>query len=267
MKAAQEMAQGHLQQRVPVTSRDELGQLTLAFNQMSADLERADKERRQMTADITHDLSSPLQVVAGYMEMLQDDTAALTPKRVQIIVTEIDHLRRLVGDLSMLAQADARELAIQLQSVKPGELLERVFHAYEAIAGMQGVSLEVDVSAHTSSVNVDEGRMLQVFGNLVDNALRYTPQGGRIRLSAEERGQAVRFAVTDSGSGIDPEDVPYVFDRFYRADKSREANSGKMGLGLAIAKGLVEAQGGSIKAESEGKGKGASIVVEFPAAQ
>jgi signal transduction histidine kinase len=267
MKAAQEMAQGHLQQRVPVTSRDELGQLTLTFNQMSADLERADKERRQMTADITHDLSSPLQVVAGYMEMLQSDAATLTPKRVQIIMTEIDHLRRLVGDLTMLAQADARELAMQLQPVKPSELLERVFHAYQAIARTQGISLDVDVSAHTSSVNVDEGRMMQVFGNLVDNALRYTPEGGRIRLSAEERGQAVRFAVTDSGSGIDPADVPYVFDRFYRADKSRDANSGKMGLGLAISKALVEAQGGSIKAESAGKGEGASIVIEFPATQ
>ncbi len=259
------MAQGHLQQRVPVTSRDELGQLTLAFNQMSADLERADRERRQMTADITHDLSSPLQVIAGYMEMLQDDAAALTPKRVQIIMTEIDHLRHLVGDLTMLAQADARELAIQLQPVKPGDLLERVFQAYQPIARTQGVSLEVDVSAHTSSVNVDEGRMLQVFGNLVDNALRHTPQGGRIRLEAEDRGEAVQFAVADNGSGIDPADVPYVFDRFYRADKSREANSGKMGLGLAISKALVEAQGGSIKAESEGKGKGARIVIEFPA--
>ena len=267
MRAAQGLARGDLRQQVPVMSRDELGQLTLAFNQMSADLERADKERRQMTADITHDLSSPLQVVAGYIEMLQDDAAALTPKRVRIIMTEIDHLRRLVGDLTLLAQADARELAIQLQPVKPGDLLERVFHAYEAIAGGQSVSLAVAVSSNIANVSVDETRLMQVFGNLMDNALRYTPQGGRIRLSAEEHGRAVRFAVTDSGSGIDPADVPYVFDRFYRADKSREANSGKMGLGLAISRALVEAQGGSIKAESEGKGMGASIVIEFPAAQ
>ncbi len=261
-QASQALARGDLQQQVPVTSQDELGQLTATFNQMSADLARADQQRKRMTADITHDLSTPLQVVSGYMEMLEEGEVALTPQRIDIIKTEIGHLRRLVGDLGTLTQVEASELDIQLQAVQPQALLERVYHAYQPIAARQEVELTLEVPQVSPSILVDEGRMLQVLKNLVENALRYTPKGGRITLSAVAS-ERIQLRVSDSGAGIDPEDLPYVFDRFYRADKARGGNSGKMGLGLTICRALVSAQGGVISAESAGKGQGTSMVITF----
>jgi signal transduction histidine kinase len=255
-----------LQQQVPVTSQDELGQLTATFNQMSTDLANADQQRKRMTADITHDLSTPIQIVSGYIEMLENDNVSLTPQRIDIIKTELEHLRRLVSDLTTLTQIEAGGLDMQLQSVQPALLLERIYHTYQPIAAHQNVELVLDVPASLPSILVDEGRMLQVLKNLVDNALRYTPEGGRITLSTSGDEQ-VQLCVTDTGSGIDAEDLPFVFDRFYRADKARGANSGKMGLGLAICKALVTAQGGSIAAESAGKAQGATISITFaPAA-
>lgn len=261
-QASQALARGDLQQQVPVTSHDELGQLTATFNQMSADLARADQQRKRMTADITHDLSTPLQVISGYIEMLEGGEVVLTPQRIEIIKTEIGHLRRLVGDLTTLAQVEANGLEIQLQPVQPSALLERIYHAYQPIAARLGVELALEVPESAPAMLVDEGRMLQVLRNLVDNALRYTPAGGRIELSVVV-GDRIQLSVTDSGSGIEAEDLPYVFDRFYRADKARGANSGKLGLGLAICKALVTAQGGALAAESAGKGQGASMVIAF----
>ncbi len=261
-KASQALANGELQQQVPVTSNDELGQLTLTFNKMSADLFQADQQRKRLTADITHDLSTPLQIISGYVEMLDSGETALTPQRIEIIKTEIEHLRRLVGDLSTLTQVEAGGLEIQIQTANPCELLKRVYQAYEPIATKQGVKLELDVPDMISRIAIDEGRMLQVLKNLVENALRYTGHNGMIRLSAIED-TLVRLIVEDNGSGIEAEDLPYVFDRFYRADKARSGNSGKMGLGLAICKALVTAQGGTIKAESNGKNQGTKIIITF----
>lgn len=279
-QASQALAHGDLQQHVPVTSQDELGQLTQTFNQMSADLAQADQQRKRMTADITHDLSTPLQIIAGYIEMLEEGVS-LTPQRLEIIKTEIGHLRRLVSDLSTLTQVEAGGLDILVQPVAPFTLLQRIYHAYQPIAARQGVELALDApetaapeaaadadaseSTLTPFIRVDEGRMLQVLKNLVENALRYTPEKGKITLSAEA-GDQVQLRVTDTGSGIAPEDLPYVFDRFYRADKARGANSGKMGLGLAICKALVTAQGGTILAEPVHSGPGVSIVMTFPPA-
>jgi len=261
--ASQALAHGALEQKVPVTSRDELGQLTETFNQMSADLSQADQQRKRMTADITHDLSTPLQIIAGYIEMLEDGGVTLTPHRLEIIKTEIGHLRRLVSDLTTLTQVEGGGLDIQTQPVQPGALLEQVYHTYQIIANRQGVELVLDLPASVQSIQVDEGRMLQVLKNLVENALRYTPADGKITLSAAEVDGSIQLRVSDTGSGIDAEDLPYVFDRFYRADKARGANSGKMGLGLAICKALVTAQKGVIAAESAGKDRGASMVITF----
>lgn len=261
-QASQALARGDLNQQVPVTSQDELGQLTSTFNQMSADLAQADQQRKRLTADITHDLSTPLQIISGYIEMLEGGKVALTPQRIDIIKTELEHLRRLVGDLSTLTQVEAGGLDIQLQPIEPAVLLERVYHIYQPIAARQGVELTLDAPKSVASILVDEGRMVQVLKNLMDNALRYTPTGGAIQLSAVA-GQQVQLRVKDSGAGIEAEDLPYVFDRFYRADKARGANSGKMGLGLAICKALVTAQGGVISAESSGKGQGTTIVMTF----
>lgn len=259
-QASQALADGDLHQQVPVTSHDELGLLTTTFNQMSADLVQADQQRKRMTADITHDLSTPLQIISGYIEMLEEGEVTLNPQRIEIIKIEIEHLRRLVGDLSTLTQVEAGGLDIFIQPVKPATLLERVYHAYQPITARQGIKLSLEASENIPSILVDEGRMVQVLKNLLENALRYTPKGGQIHISAAPNTQ-VQLCVSDSGEGIDADDLPYVFERFYRADKVR--GSAGMGLGLAICKALVNAQGGVISAESAGKGQGTTIVMSF----
>jgi len=265
-EASARMAQGELGRQLPVSSQDELGQLTRSFNQMSADLARGDAERKRLTADITHDLSTPLQIISGYIEMLEDGEAQLTPERLGIIKTEIEHLRRLVGDLTTLSQAEAGGLDIQKSALDPVHLLENIFATYQPIAAHQGVELILERPTQAPCpVEVDEGRMLQVLKNLVENALRYTPAGGSIHLRAEQDEQ-VRLMVADSGAGIEAEDLPYIFERFYQADKARSANRGKMGLGLAICKALTAAQGCGIEARSAGKDQGTTIVVSIACA-
>ncbi len=262
--ASQELARGELQQQLPVTSQDELGLLTDTFNKMSTDLFEADQKRKRLTADITHDLSTPLQIISGYIEMIEEGQVSLSPQRVDVIKTEIEHLRRLVGDMTTLTQAESGGLEMQLQPVNPVSLLEHIHHTYEPITSQKGVSLELDLEEGLPEINVDEGRMVQVLKNLVENAFRYTPPGGTIRLSADKTDK-INLRVTDSGEGIEPEDIPYVFDRFYRADKNRGGSSGKLGLGLSICKALVEAQGGTIAAESGGRGTGTSVIISFKA--
>jgi two-component system sensor histidine kinase BaeS len=261
-QASRAMAHGELNQQVPVTSRDELGQLTTTFNKMSADLDLADQQRKRMTADITHDLSTPIQIISGYIEMLEEGEATLTPQRVGIIKTELEHLRRLVIDLSTLTQVEAGALEFQMEPVQPEDLIKRVYSAFRPITERQGVALTLDMGAENPPVRVDVGRMEQVLKNLVENALRHTPKGGEVCLGVSGS-NPVEIWVRDNGEGINREDMPFVFDRFYRADKAREGNSGKMGLGLAICKALVQAQGGTITAESAGKGQGTRITIRF----
>jgi len=263
--ASRQLAAGDLHQQVPVTSQDELGQLTSTFNKMSSDLFNADQKSKRMTADITHDLSTPLQIISGYIEMLEGSEITLSPERIEVIKTEIDHLRRLVGDMTTLTQAESGGLEMQLQPIEPANLIEYVRRTYEPIASQEGIEINVDLGENLPLINVDEGRMIQVLKNLVDNALRYTPAGGTIRISAD-MSEDVQIRVSDSGNGIDPEDLPFVFDRFYRADKNRTGNAGKMGLGLAICRALVEAQGGSITVESGGIQTGTTFTISLPPA-
>jgi two-component system, OmpR family, sensor histidine kinase BaeS len=262
-RASAELAHGNLQQQVPVTSQDELGQLTVTFNQMSSELARVDEDRKRLTADITHDLSTPIQIISGYMEMLEDGKVALTPQRVDILKTELEHLRRLVGDLGTLTQVEAGGLNFQLQKINPASLLGSVFQTYQPIAARHNVQLVLAPNLITPDILVDAGRLSQVLKNLIENALRYAGKNGKITLSAKYEDK-VRIFVEDNGTGIDAADLPFVFDRFYRADKARTATSGKMGLGLAICKALVSAQGGEIIARSEGRGKGTTMEIVFP---
>jgi len=264
-QASQCMARGELGRQVPVTSKDELGQLTASFNQMSADLSHADQQRKRLTSDITHDLSTPIQIISGYMEMLEEGEATLTLQRIEIIKTELEHLRRLVGDLSTLTQVEAGALEFQMEYLQLEGLLARVYSAFQPIAERLGVELTLTRPQGLPRVHVDEQRMLQVIKNLLENALRHTPSGGAIELGAAANGDVCLW-VQDSGAGIPAGDLPYVFDRFYRADKARGASSGKMGLGLAICKALVEAQAGTITAHSDGPGTGIRMTIRLPRA-
>ncbi|KAF0108069.1 MAG: two-component system OmpR family sensor histidine kinase BaeS [Anaerolineaceae bacterium] len=261
--AARKMAGGELEQEVPVASKDEIGELTQAFNSMSHAVSQANQLRKQMTADIAHDLRTPLTVIAGYIESMQEGVLEPTPERLEIIHSEIERLQRMVEDLRTLSRADAGELALVRQPIAPRTLLERVASVYCHAAGQQEITLKIDAADGLHEIHVDEARMVQVLGNLVDNALRYTPAGGTVILGASQTEAGVTLLVQDAGQGIQPEDLPHVFERFYRADKSRADAEGASGLGLAIARAIVVAHGGELRAESA-PGEGTLMVITLP---
>ena len=257
--ATVEIARGKLGKQVKVRSKDEIGKLAMSFNQMSLDLEQATTARRQMTADIAHDLRSPLSVITGYAEALSDNKLAGTQEVYDILLQETKLLDRLVDDLRLISLADTGELSLNLQAVSPFTLLERLTARHMVTANQLQLSLVMVPSEVLPMVNVDVERMSQVLDNLVLNAFRYTPEGGKVLLDAKAIGDKVAISVTDTGNGISQEESPHIFDRFYRGDKSRQHN-GESGLGLAIAKSIVEAHGGSISVENE-PGLGAKFTI------
>ncbi|MFN8485741.1 MAG: ATP-binding protein [Anaerolineae bacterium] len=257
------MASGRFDQRVTVRSRDEIGQLAESFNHMSADLERASQARKQMTADLAHDLRTPLSILRGYTEGLQDGRIQGSPALYAVMHGEVEHLQRLVEDLRLLSLADAGELPLNRRAVDPRALLERTGLAYMVQAQAQGVALGVEAPDDLPSIYVDTDRMTQVLNNLVSNALRHTAQGG-VMLSAAADGGSVQLRVSDTGSGIAPDDLPFVFDRLYRVDKARQrTDDTSSGLGLAIAKAIVEAHGGAISVASA-RGQGTTFTISLP---
>ena len=256
------MAKGDLKQHVSVKSRDEIGELAAAFNQMSSDLDRLNLSRRQMTADIAHDLRSPLTVIGGYVESMRDGVLSPTPERLNTIHSEVQHLQRLVEDLRTLSQADAGELTLNREPIAPLDLLDRMLKSFDHLAAQNLVSLRAQVEPGLPELSLDPDRLAQVFGNLITNSLRYTASGGEILLRASREGSQLIFAVQDNGEGIPADSVVYIFDRFYRADPAR-AQGAESGLGLAIARSIVEAHGGTISAESE-IGHGTTVKIAFP---
>ncbi len=271
--ATRAIAQGQLGRRVNVRSRDELGELASSFNQMSADLARARDQRRQMTADIAHDLRTPLSVILGHAEALRDGVLPPTPETLGLVHEEALRLNRLIEDLRTLSLAEAGELTLTRRPTPPGDLLERAVAAQTPRALQQNISLQTQIEPGLPEIDVDPDRIAQVLGNLLDNALRHTPSGGGVMCQViAKHGRTVpgrlpspvTFSIADTGPGIAPEDLPHIFDRFYRADKARARSNeqGGSGLGLAIARSIVEAHGGRIWAESQ-PGRGAQFFVEL----
>lgn len=264
--ATRVVAAGKLGHQVQVRSRDELGELARSFNEMSRDLAAANRQRRQMTADIAHDLRTPLSILLGYTEALSDGKLTASPDIHRVMHAEARHLSHLIDDLRTLSLADAGELTLNWQSCTPYDILARTAAAYQGQAGEKDVGLTVRAGRELPAVRVDPERMAQVLGNLVSNALRYTPAGGQITLAASASGEEVALQVADTGIGIAADDLPYVFNRFYRADQSRQQQNGESGLGLAIAKSMVEAQGGSITVESS-PGQGTTFTIRLKLSQ
>ncbi|GAB4457869.1 MAG: ATP-binding protein [Anaerolineales bacterium] len=262
-RATHAISEGDLSQQVTVRTNDELGELARAFNKMSAELSRSVNARKQMTADIAHELRTPLSLILGHAEAVHDGVLPPTKENFEIIREEAARLEHLVEDLRTLSLADAGELSIQPQPIEPDRLLREVASLYQYQAQKKNVSLHLDITPPLPTLEVDPGRMTQVLRNILDNALRHTPEGGRITLSAKQSADRVELAVQDSGPGLPKEETERIFERFYRADASRRRDDGGSGLGLAIAKSIVQAHGGQVWAESE-PGKGLKIVIALP---
>jgi two-component system sensor histidine kinase BaeS len=257
--AAERVADGDYSVRVRERGPRGVGTLARAFNKMASRLDTTQANRRDLLADVTHEMRTPLTVIQGNLEGMIDGVYPADEKNLRALVDETTLLSRLIEDLRTLALAESGALQLKKEPTDLEALIRDVAAAFQGQASSQGVHLAVDVAGDASPVDVDPGRMRQVLTNLLTNALRYTPAGGSVRVNCVRSGADVRIEVQDTGGGIAGEDLPHVFDRFYRS-----TDSGGMGLGLAIAKHLVEAHGGTITARSAlGQGTTMQILVPF----
>lgn len=267
-QAANEIAVGDVATPVRVVSEnsaDEIAQLAIAFNRMNKEVNQSREMRKQLTADIAHDIRSPLGLIAGHAEGLRDGVLSADDDAFDIIYDEAMRISRLVEDLSTLSKAESGILTLTMEKTSPHVLLDRVVTAHATIARERDIALEQIAVDPLPDVNVDRDRIAQVLDNLVTNALRYTPPGGWVRLVAavNHAADTLQITVEDNGSGITEKDLPHIFERFYRGDKSRNSHLGGSGLGLAITKWIVEAHDGQISASSP-PGKGATFLIELP---
>ena len=265
--AAERLGRGDLQQRVKTSSQDEIGRLGHAFNRMAEDLETVERQRRALLADVAHELRTPLSNIGGYVEAMRDGLAEPNAATLDIVQQQVAQLTRLVEDLRLLTLAESGELSLQVRPESVEDLLATVTEAFRPRASAKGVSLRNEPSTDIPLASMDRGRVEQVLYNLVDNAVKHTSEGGSVTLAGSIGNPGfVRVSVADMGEGIEPEALDAVFERFYRVDPSRSRVTGGAGLGLTIAKQLIEAQGGRIWAESE-PGKGSTFFFVLPSSK
>jgi two-component system sensor histidine kinase BaeS len=231
---------------------------------MAEDLESAENQRRSLMADVAHELRTPLSNIQGYMEALRDGLLQPNVDTIDTIYQQVMHLTHLVEDLRLLALAEAGALLLNREMDSLEEVLKRSMEAVRPRAEARGISLSLDIPSELPLVDMDRTRVTQVVGNLMENAILHTPQDGQITVLSEViDASVVRVTVSDTGVGISAGDLPQIFERFYRVDPSRNRATGGAGLGLTIAKQLVEAHGGTIHVESE-LGNGSRFVFELP---
>jgi signal transduction histidine kinase len=270
MAASRRIAEGHYGERVRVAGnilnqeQDEQGRLALSFNQMADRLERTESMRRQLIGDVTHELRTPLTTIKGSMEGLMDGVLPPNEETYTQIYREADRLQRLVNDLQELSRVEAGAYEFHLQQTSLKALVDSTIGRLGRQFQEKQVTITSQIPADLPPIMVDEDRIGQVLLNLVGNALQYTPSGGIVHITATWQPTQVRIAIADTGIGIPPEHLPHIFTRFYRVDKSRSRSGGGSGIGLTIAKHLVEAHGGCIWAESPGIGKGSSFIFTLP---
>ena len=264
--AARRLGRGDFSQRVPVKNKSELGELARTFNSMASDLEWAEQLRRNLVADIAHELRTPLSNVRGYLEAIRDGVIKPDADTICSLDEEAKLLSRLVDDLQELSLADAGELNLVRRAEDIAELINQAVATVRAQVVAKGVSLSSDLPDKLSPVNIDSHRISQVLRNLLENALAHTDKGDTITVTARQQGNWMEVNVSDTGAGIPAEDLPNIFERFYRVDKSRTRATGGSGLGLTIAQRLVEAHGGKIEAQSE-LGKGSCFTFTLPVSE
>lgn len=270
MAAADQVANGNLDVRVHEEAPGEFGRLASSFNRMTAELARSDQQRRNFTADVAHELRTPLHIIQGNLEGILDGVYEATPEHINATLDETRLLARLVNDLQTLSLAESGQLPLHRRPLVVADLLSDVVTSFSNQAAAAGVRLETVYSADGDPsgidlvIEADPDRLDQVLSNLVSNALRHTPAGGSITLQVVPCEGGARITVADTGSGISPEDLPFVFDRFWRGDRARTRHEGAgSGLGLAIARQLVQAHGGTIQVESR-PGEGTCFTIDLP---
>jgi histidine kinase len=261
-RASRELAEGRYDKRLKVTGSDELAEIARHFNQLAEALERHERSRNELVASIAHELRTPLSALQGYGEAMSD--GVLSPQAGSAAINrEVKAMRRVVEDLFLVARLDARAVGLRPTLCGTGDLLFDAYDRFTTVFEDKGVDLRLEGAGPRTEVYVDRDRMIQVLSNLLSNALRHTPAGGSVTLGARADGGEVRFYVTDTGEGIAEEHKPFVFERFYQADAARSRRGHGSGLGLTVAKGLVEAMGGRIGFESA-LGSGSSFYMTLP---
>ncbi|MFC1901110.1 sensor histidine kinase [Chloroflexota bacterium] len=261
--AVRQLGHGDLSQRVTLKDKGELGELAYAFNSMASDLEKVEELRRNMIADAAHELRTPLSNIKGYLEAIRDGLKKPDNESIRSLSEEASLLSRLVDDLQELSLAEAGELRLTREPGDITDLVKQAVSAKRTQVEEKGLSISTDLPDNLPPTSMDFHRIGQVLNNLIDNAIAHTPEGGNIDISASLEEDRLKISITDTGEGISPEDLPYIFERFYRTDRSRSRTTGGSGLGLTIARRLVEAHGGSIDVRSE-PGKGSSFTFTLP---
>ncbi|GGR23258.1 sensor histidine kinase [Deinococcus ruber] len=261
LRGLQAMQSGRSVEPLPALRQDEMGELLSAFNLMSQEVIRNQRARRQLTADIAHDLNTPLSVISGSLEGMLDGTFAVNQVRLERLQHQTLHITSLIRDLRFLALADAGELSLQKHPVDLTQVLSEIARTFEQPAAQQGVELLHQLPERPQLMVVDPTRITQVMQNLLSNALEHTPTGGRVEIQGLVQESVFQISVQDTGSGVPAEMVPYVFERLYRANASR--HSGGSGLGLTISRSIIEAHGGQMRIESQ-EGEGTVVTFSLP---
>ena len=264
-EASQRIARGAYGSRVPVGGTDELATLAASFNDMAASLESSERRRRELLSDVAHELRTPLATIEGYVEGLRDGVVAPERPTWTLLATETARLRRLVDDLQKVSRAEERQLDLRTVEFEPSSLVEAAVAGAAPAFEAKGVRLVTTSEPHLPVVVGDADRLGEVLANLLENALRHTPAGGRVEVRAEHRGSDVELSVFDTGEGIALEHLERVFERFFRSDPARSRDTGGSGIGLTISRAIAEAHGGRLRADSDGPGHGARFVLTLPA--
>ncbi|MEN9564742.1 MAG: hypothetical protein RIR73_2986 [Chloroflexota bacterium] len=261
MSASQRISEGHYDERVDSHGLDEIAQLATHFNHMASQLEQVETMRRQLIGDVTHELRTPLTSIKGYMEGLVDGVLPTNPETFNQIHHEADRLSRLVDDLQELSRVEAKAYSLDVRSVSVSTLVQTTLKRLSPQATAKRITLRSNLPADLNLVLADEDRITQVLVNLAANAIQYTPEDGKVLISASQHGNEIYISVKDTGIGIPQEHLANIFTRFYRVDKSRSRNAGGgSGIGLTIARHIVEAHSGRIWAESAGEGQGSIFI-------